>query len=184
MNHDMDHRKVEDGPMDEGPDPKRDDLLLQRRLDGELRPSEREELKMALGQNASLRQQERRNDLQSEFFQADRDSDLPPPLALDFADRVLAGLDGPEISEPAGIAPEPVSLARPDEETSMPLGPWILAAAVLLAVLLVGQFVTKPTQDEEMRAGTRQAEKILRELDRSPEAGTPGLPAQAEAQKR
>lgn len=169
MNHETDH-----GQMQEGPDPKRVDLLLQRRLDGELRPSEREELEQALAESAPLRQQLRRGELQAEFFQADRDCDLPPPLGLDFADRVLAHLDR---GETGARSEDPQALSVGDEESSISLGPWILAAAVLLAVLLVGQFVTRPSQDEEMRAGTREAERILQELDRSPDAGSPQLAA-------
>lgn len=159
--------------MKEGADPKRDDLLLQRRLDGELRPSERDELEQALAESPSLRQQMRRGELQAEFFEADRDCDQPPPLGLDFADRVLSRLDRQEAPAPvelveSAVGPQAKTFAV--EEASIRLGPWILAAAVLLAVLLVGQFVTRPTQDETMRAGTREAEKILKELDRSPDA--------------
>lgn len=145
------------------PEARREELLLQRALDGELRPSEKAELDRLLAEDAGLRQQKRRGELQSEFFQADRDLDLPPPLGLDFADRVLASLEEtsalaePDLSQATGSrGAEPIRLGR-----------WILAAAILLAVLLVGQLLTRPAPQEEMRAGTREADKILQELDRS-----------------
>jgi len=150
--------------------PQREELLLQRHLDGELRPSERAELDRALEKDASMRQRKRRGELQSEFFQADRERDLPPPLTLDFSDRVLTRIGtAPALEEAGSPAASVTGSDRSRQAASEPiqLSRWILAAAILLAMLLVGQFLTRPTPREEMRAGTREADKILRELDRS-----------------
>lgn len=149
--------------MRDEPEARREDLLLQRALDGELRPSERAELDRLLAEDAGLRQQLRRGELQSEFFQADRELDLPRPLGLDFADRVLANLDETSASTDADLS----QASRRRGGEPIHLGRWILAAAILLAVLLVGQLLTRPAPQEEMRAGTREADKILQELDRS-----------------
>ncbi len=152
-------------PKQDEADPRRDELLLQRHLDGELRPSERAELERALEKDASLRQLKRRGELQSEFFQADRERDLPPPLSLDFSDRVFTSLNDGAVLGEVSLDRERAKASGQDEPIA--LGRWILAAAVLLAVLLVGQFLTRPTLREEMRAGTREADKVLQELDRS-----------------
>ncbi|MEZ5987680.1 MAG: hypothetical protein R3F30_00850 [Planctomycetota bacterium] len=139
-------------PRDDGASPRRDELLLQRLLDGELRATEAVELERRLAADPALAA--RRHELEGcrALFAADAEADAAPPLALDFADRVLAATRA--VPEAAGRS----------------LRPWLLVAAALLLALLVGHLLTRPSSNEEMQADPREGARILEELDRRVEA--------------
>ncbi|GEM_PF-6709275 len=117
----------------EGRHPDREDLLLQRYLDGELRAIERRELEARLAEEAPLRDRLARIERVQNLV---RESDPEAaPLGLGFADRVLAEIrksgDGPVEESPASDPGEPLRLLRR----------WTAVAAAILLLLALGMLI-------------------------------------------
>ena len=147
-------------------EPSRDQLLVQRYADGELRPTESAALEGRLLKEPGLVRELERVVQARGPFQAQAEE--PVPLGAGFADRVFAELRGaPKPS--AQDVPEPLAAevpAAPGLERTLRI--WALVAASLL--LLLGAFAL--FSGGERRPGTMMADdssaeraRTLRELD-------------------
>lgn len=157
----------------EEPEPTSDELLLQRFLDGELRPSERRDLEARLAFDVALsRRLGEMRDLKG-LFAAGRDLvGQPVPLGVGFADRVWAEYLQAERERPVGRLPGVDVLKALN----------LLAAT--LAILLGGVLLLwRPAAPAviEARSGTHP---ILQELERKAEKAEQEEKQRARARER
>ncbi|PIE24595.1 MAG: hypothetical protein CSA62_01845 [Planctomycetota bacterium] len=169
----MNDRPSEDRRPEPQLGPSRDQLLVQRYVDGELRPAESQSLEQRLLQEPSLvRELERIVQARGPFRSS---AEEPVPLGADFADRVFSHLLYPAepkeacaVSEEAGALAASTSGEHESFRLERSLRVWTLVAASLL--LLLGAFAL--FSGGERRPGTMMADdgpaqrsRVLRELD-------------------
>lgn len=134
-------------------DPNGDELLLQRYVDGELRPAERDGLERRLARDAELAARLRVLEATRRGFDSLRDERRSVvPLGVGFADRVWSRL-----REPAPVTARPPALKT--------LQHWSLVAASIAVLLGIALMTFRPAQPARLEAGPALNER-LRELDR------------------
>ena len=135
-------------------DPRRTELLLQRYVDGELRASERAELEAMLESDAKLRSELDAMQAMRGLFDDARRENKPPPLGLDFADRVWARAQDEVRAASASTPPLVPMLKRAS----------LIAASILF--LLGAALWTMPTERASELGASPQAKRaLLRELE-------------------
>lgn len=154
-------------------EPSADELLLQRYIDDELRPTERRDFEQRLASEADLASRLREaRELRGVFLHDRREVEELPPLGVGFAERAFAELrrEEREVGSTANSAQEtalqgvgaPTSVRGSAHVAQLvALKTWTLVAASIAILLLTLVMFWNPKQPTVMQAG-----RSLRDVDR------------------